>query len=144
MSCSRSFIAARHLSLVLSLFSSVCRDCISPIFLSKESDKICILAVNKSDRAAQLPNAPTISEFYPGFSLPAWNGLLAPVRTPKPILAILAKETHDAAQDPTIARRLRELGIEPGTAVADELGEIIRGEQTIFQNAVKTAGLTKG
>jgi hypothetical protein len=55
----------------------------------------------------------------------------------------LAKETHNAAQDPSIARRVRELRIEPGTAVADELGEIIRGEQTIFRNALKAAGLTK-
>jgi tripartite-type tricarboxylate transporter receptor subunit TctC len=109
----------------------------------KESDKIRILAVNTPNRVAQLPNVPTISEIYPGFSLPTWNGLLAPARTPKAILAMLAKETHDAAQDPTIASRLRDLGIEPGTAVADELGEIIRGEQTIFRHAVKAAGLTK-
>jgi hypothetical protein len=46
-------------------------------------------------------------------------------------------------QDPTVASRLRELAIEPGTAVTDEFVQIIRSEQTIFRNAVMAAGLAK-
>jgi tripartite-type tricarboxylate transporter receptor subunit TctC len=109
----------------------------------KDSDKIRIIAVGAVNRVEQLPDVPTIDEAYPGFSLTTWNGLLAPAGTPKAVLNRLSMETHDAAQDPVIARRLRELWIEPGAAKADELGEVIRGEQTIYRNAVKAAGITQ-
>ena len=107
------------------------------------TDKLRILAVGTPARVAQLPDVPAIAEVYPGFSLPAWNGVLAPAGTPKAIVSTLSAQIHDAAQNPPTAKRLRELGIEPGTATADELADIIRGEQTIYADAVRAAGIAQ-
>jgi tripartite-type tricarboxylate transporter receptor subunit TctC len=109
----------------------------------KESNQIRIIAVGMPHRVTQLPNIPAVDEIYPGFSMPAWNGLLAPAKTPKAIVDRLAKETRDAAQDLTIAGRLRDLGIEPGAAMLDDFRDIIRGEQSIFRSAVKIAGIIR-
>jgi tripartite-type tricarboxylate transporter receptor subunit TctC len=107
------------------------------------TDKLKILAVGTPARVDQMPDVPAVAEVYPGFSLPAWNGVLAPAGTPKDIVSVLSREIHAAAQDAPTAKRLRELGIEPGTATADELADIIRGEQTLYADAVKAAGITQ-
>lgn len=105
------------------------------------SDQIRILAVGTPGRVSQLPDTPAVAEVLPGFSLPAWNGFLAPAGTPRAIVDTLAKAAVEAAGLPSIGKKLRDLGIEPGTIMADELASVIRGEQALYGDAVKAAGI---
>jgi len=107
----------------------------------KSSDIIRLIAVGTPARVAQLPDTPTVAEFYPGFSLPAWNGLVAPAGTPRDIIDKLATSAVEAANLPSVSKKLVDLGIEPGKAKADELADIIKGEQPLYQAAVKAAGI---
>jgi tripartite-type tricarboxylate transporter receptor subunit TctC len=102
-----------------------------------------IIAVGTPARVSQFPDVPAVAEVYPGFSLPAWNGLLAPAKTPQAIVDTLSKEMHAVTQDPAIQKRLRELAIEPGGAMSDEFIKIISSEQAIFKAAVKGAGIER-
>ena len=106
------------------------------------SDKIRLIAVGALKRVKQLPEVPTVAEVIPGFSMPAWNGFLAPAGTPRVIIDRLSKETLAAAQLPAINQKLFDLGIEPGAAAADEHAAIIRDEQGVYAAAVKAAGIT--
>lgn len=106
------------------------------------SEKIRLIAVGTLKRVKQLPEVPTVAEVIPGFSMPAWNGFLAPAGTPRPIIDLLSKETLAAAQLPAINQKLFDLGIEPGAAGADEHAAIIREEQGVYAAAVKAAGIT--
>jgi len=105
------------------------------------NDRIRLLAVSSSDRLQQLPNVPTVAEFYPGFRITSWNGFLAPTGTPQAIVDTVARETRDAARDPEIAARLRKLGIEPGGADPAEFAQIIREEDALYRDALKLAGV---
>jgi tripartite-type tricarboxylate transporter receptor subunit TctC len=107
----------------------------------KSSDIVRLIAVGTPARVAQLPDTPTVAEFYPGFSLPAWNGLVAPAGTPRDIIDMLANSAVEAANLPTVSKKLVDLGIEPGKATADELVAIVKGEQSLYQAAVKAAGI---
>ena len=107
----------------------------------KSSDIIRLIAVGTPTRVAQLPDTPTVAEFYPGFSLPAWNGLIAPAGTPRDVIDKLATSAVEAANLPAISKKLVDLGIEPGKAKADDLVAIIKGEQPLDQAAVKAAGI---
>lgn len=106
------------------------------------SEKIHLIAVGTLKRVSQLPEVPSVAEVIPGFSMPAWNGFLAPAGTPRAIINVLARETLAAAQAPLIKQKLFELGIEPGVASADEHAAIIRDEQLVYAVAVKAAGIT--
>lgn len=106
------------------------------------SEKIRLIAVGTLKRVKQLPEIPAVAEVIPGFSMPAWNGFLAPAGTPRAIIDLLSKETLAAAQLPAINQKLFDLGIEPGIAAADEHAAIIRDEQGVYAAAVKAAGIT--
>lgn len=107
------------------------------------SDSIRLIAVGTLKRVKQLPEVPAVAEVIPGFSMPAWNGFLAPAGTPRAIIELVSRETLAATQLPSITRKLYDLGIEPGVANADEHAAIIREEQGVYAAAVKAAGITQ-
>src|SRR6266568_15007 len=75
-----------------------------------KSGKIRLLAVSGEKRAPQLPDLPTIAEFYPGFRSYTWNGFLAPAATPRTVIDRVAHEVAKAARDPGIIERLNKIG----------------------------------
>jgi tripartite-type tricarboxylate transporter receptor subunit TctC len=106
-----------------------------------ESGKVRLLAVAAPQRMKQLPNVPTIGETYPGFSLAAWNGFMAPANTPKEIIDKLAKHVIAAARNPANVAQLTALGIEPNGTTPEEFRAQIEREQPQFDAAVKAANL---
>ena len=106
-----------------------------------ENGKARIIGVAAGKRMGQMPDVPTISEFYPNFSLSAWNGFLVSAKTAKPIVDKLARHVIAAAKDPGIVAQLTKLGIEPNGTTPEETAAQIAGEQPQFDAAIKAAGL---
>ena len=65
-----------------------------------ESGKVRLLGVATPQPMKQLPDVPTISSTFVGFSLASWNGFLAPAKTPREIIDKLARHVSAAAQGP--------------------------------------------
>ncbi len=105
------------------------------------SDKIRLILVSSEARMPQLPDAATLSELFPGFKLAPWNGFIAPAGTPRPVLETVASETLAATKDPSIAQRLFDLGIEPGSLMLDDFQTDIEQSRAAFEDAVRAAGL---
>src|SRR5262245_27450789 len=62
---------------------------------------IRLLAVSSEKRAKQIPDVPTVIESgFPTFKTTTWNGLVAPLGTPKDIIARIAAEVARASHDP--------------------------------------------
>lgn len=75
--------------------------------------KLKALAVTGPNRLSILPDVPTMDEAgVPGFQLDAWFGLLAPAKTPKPVVDKLNAEVHKAVNDPRFRARLTAVGLE--------------------------------
>jgi len=108
-----------------------------------KSDKVRILAVAAEKRLKQLPDVPTVSETYAGFSLNSWNGFLVRAGTPRPIIDKIAKEVIAATKDPDIVAQLTRLGIEPNGTTPEEMAAQIAREQPQFDAAIKAAGLAQ-
>ena len=109
----------------------------------KSNDRVRIIAVSTSKRMPQLPDVPAVAEVIPGFEMSAWQGFLAPVRTPQPIVSRLEQEISGIAKEPAVVVKLAKLGVEATSMSQAQFVEVIRKEQGIYAEAVKAAGLAR-
>ena len=104
--------------------------------------KLRALAVSTLKRSPAAPELPTIAESgYPGFEVTGWNGLLAPAKTPSPIIRKLHLETVNALALRDVRARLAALGFEAiGNSPAD-FAAIIESEIPRWAKVIKDAGI---
>src|SRR6516165_1999043 len=104
--------------------------------------KVRALAVTGSERAAELPNVPSMAESgYPGVDVHLWSGIFAPAATPAPIAAKLEKSLSMAIRDPDVSAKLRNLAVTPGGGPAAEFRRMIEDDIVKFADIVKAANL---
>lgn len=100
------------------------------------------IATGGEKRSALTPELPTISESgVPGFVSTGWAGLMAPRKTPKPILDKLHATLVQAVNDPATREQLERQGGEPVTTTPAEMIVFINKEYERFSQAIKIAGL---
>ena len=80
-----------------------------------QAGKVRAYAVTSAKRAAAMPDIPTAAEAGFPMEVTIWNGLWAPKGTPRDIVDRLNAATATAMQDPTVAKRLEELGMDAPT-----------------------------
>jgi tripartite-type tricarboxylate transporter receptor subunit TctC len=109
------------------------------------SGKVRAIAVSSGKRSVTAPEYPTIAEAgVPGYEHSSWVGLLAPARTPRPIVARLSAEAVKAAEAPDTKPYLLKSGMEPVGSTSAEFAAVIKAEIAKWQKVVKAAGLTTG
>jgi tripartite-type tricarboxylate transporter receptor subunit TctC len=113
----------------------------SEILPQASSGAIKLLGVSSPNRLADQPNLPSIGETLPGYVINAWNGLLAPAGTPKPIIDRLERETIKAAHEPAVIEKLGRLGIVAAGTTAADFVATIQTERAAFRDAVAAAGI---
>jgi tripartite-type tricarboxylate transporter receptor subunit TctC len=92
----------------------------------KASGKLKVLAVTGARRLPILPDVPTMDEAgVPGYRLTGWFGLLAPAKTPQPVIDRLTAEVQKAVSDPRFKDRLTAQGLEiVGSSAQDMLAQM--------------------
>ena len=105
------------------------------------SGRVSVLAVSSEKRSREIPEVPSVSETYPGFHTYTWNGLFAPVGTPRPILERMAQEVVRLTHDTATIERFHKIGSDPSGIALGEFAELIRKEKSIWAEAVKAAGI---
>ena len=113
------------------------------VLSNAKNERIRIIGVSTQQRMKQLPNVPSVAEVLPGFEMTAWQGTLAPARTPKAIIDVLANAIQALSKDPTFIERMEQAGADTTTTTPEQMAAIIRSEQAIYAEAVKAAGLAK-
>ena len=107
------------------------------------SGKVRALANAGAKRPFALPNLATVAEQgLAGFDASSWFGLVAPARTPAPVVAKLAEETEKILKSPEMIARIHELGSEPGTAFRQEFAAFMRVEATKWGEVIRVSGAT--
>ena len=92
-------------------------------------------------RAASLPDLPTVAEQgLARFDASSWVALVAPAKTPAPVLAKLRTEVAKAMASPDIVARLHELGSEPGTANEQDVRAFLASETKKWAAAIHESG----
>ena len=103
--------------------------------------KVRALATAGAKRTSTLPNVPTVAEQgLPGFDASSWYGLVAPAKTPEPVLAKLREEVAKALKSPDMVARIQELGSEPGTLFGKDFEAFMAGETRKWADVIRTSG----
>lgn len=99
------------------------------------------IAVAGTKRASALPEVPTVAESgVPGFEASAWFGLVAPAKTPAPVLAKLEGDIAAILKMPDVMKRFDELGAEPGTVSGADFGRFLADETTKWSGIIRESG----
>lgn len=107
-----------------------------------KAGKLRGLAVTSGKRLAELPELPTMAEFYPGFEATSWHGLFAPTGTPKPIVELLNARVNEILARPETAQRLGLLFMYPMPMSSEAYGQFIRAEIAKWTAVIKAANVT--
>jgi tripartite-type tricarboxylate transporter receptor subunit TctC len=100
------------------------------------------LVVTSPKRSPSLPDVKTSLEAgYKDSDFNYWNGLLAPVKTPRPIIERLHAEVTKALALPDVQAKLAVQGVEPSPMSPAEMDEMIRREIALNLKIAKAAGL---
>lgn len=104
------------------------------------------LAVTSARRLPQAPDIPTVAESgFPGladYTMTSWNVLLAPARTPEPVVIRLNEAVRQAKADPAFRARLEALGKDPmDDAAPPAISAFLAAELTRWGEVLRAAGI---
>ncbi len=106
-----------------------------------KAGRLRALGVTAPQRAAALPDLPTIAESgLPGFDAVAWFGIVGPAGLPAPVVATLSKAALDVLARPEVRNRLLASGVEPNPGTPDEFRKLIEAEIPKWAKVVKDSG----
>ncbi len=94
-----------------------------------QSGKLRAIAVGSPQRVAMLPQVKTIAEQgFKGFDAVSWGGLLAPVGTPKDVVARIDKEVGEILADKSVQERLLTAGAIANYQSADRMAARLKND----------------
>ncbi|MFZ2736952.1 MAG: tripartite tricarboxylate transporter substrate-binding protein [Burkholderiaceae bacterium] len=102
--------------------------------------KLKALAVTTMTRSSALPEVPPMADTLKGFAVDTWWGLVAPVATPKEIIARLNQAFVAALNAPETRIRFASLMAEPVPTTPEAFGDFMKGELAKYERVVKASG----
>ena len=103
-----------------------------------KSGRVKAIAVSSAKRSPSLPDVPTFIESgVKDFEIDDWVGLLAPAKTPKPIVMKLNQALNEILNSPEGKAKLLGMGITPTPGTPEKFGEQIKSDLLRFSPIVK-------
>lgn len=104
--------------------------------------RVRALAVPSSARTSLAPELPTAAELgFAGGEYLAWIGMLAPSKTPRPIIQKFQEAIAKVVARPDVRARLQQQGADPSPISPAEFDRQIAAEIKVNQDLAKAAGI---
>jgi len=104
------------------------------------------IAVMSPKRVSIIPNLPTTGEQgLAGVEATVWNAFFPPKRAPDAIVRRLNKAANDMVEDPTMRRRLEDLGLDivpPEQRTPEYLAKFLPEDIARWSKVIKAAGIS--
>ena len=115
---------------------------LQPALQQIKEGKVRVLGVTTPKRVAAAPDIPTIAEGgLAGYELVAWQGVVAPAGTPRPVVDMLAAQIAKLLSDPATSERFTAIAIEPlPGSTPDSFADYIKAEVDRWADIVKKSG----
>ena len=108
-----------------------------------KAGQIRALAVAAPERAAVMPDVPTIAEAgIPGFDLSSWIALFVPAKTPSQVVGKLHADTVALLAEPATRRKLEDMGVVMVGSTPAELAAQVRADIEKWGPIIKEAGIS--
>ncbi len=118
-------------------------DTVNSVMAFVRDKRLKMLAVTTPMRMALFPDVPTLAESgMPGFEVGAWQGVMVPANTPKPIIQRLNAEVMKALQAPEVRQKLALQGAEPLGSTPEAYRAYVQKELIRWAGVVKQTGVT--
>ena len=99
------------------------------------------LAVTSSVRSVVVPELPTVAAAgFPGFESSAWLGMVAPAKTPKPIIDRLSRELVTIIRSPEVREKMLRIYFQPIGTAPEGLSNLMRSERDRWAKVIKQSG----
>ena len=105
-------------------------------------NRLRALGVTSAQRAAALPELPTISESgLRGYDVSVWQGMVAPAGTPSALIAQLNRQFAQVLQNADLREKLAAQGLEAVTSSPAEFRTYIASEVRKWSAVIRQAGI---
>ena len=106
------------------------------------SGRLRPIAISGDTRLPPLPQVPTFSEAgLPDYGLTSVNAIIAPARTPSPVLGRIASEIADILATPSTQEFLAKQGVEPFVSTPEQTSALVKEEVARYAKIIKEAGI---
>jgi tripartite-type tricarboxylate transporter receptor subunit TctC len=107
-----------------------------------QGGKLRILGWTAPKRSPALPDVPTMAEAgFPGVELEVWQGIIAPLGTPAPILRKLNEEFIKAAKSPEVVAKVAAQAVEMTTSTPEDFTKLVAADVARLGKVVRDAGI---
>jgi tripartite-type tricarboxylate transporter receptor subunit TctC len=107
-----------------------------------KAGKVKMLGVAGKQRAAVLPDVPTMAEAgFPTLDVSASFYVLAPAATPKPVVAALNREMAKALANADVKEKLAVAGVGEKSTTPEEASAMLKAEVGNWAKVVKQSGV---
>jgi tripartite-type tricarboxylate transporter receptor subunit TctC len=102
--------------------------------------KARVLAVTSRERAAQLPDIPTLAEVgFPGVESDTWNAISAPPNTPPAIIAKLNAAINEILASREVRNVLDHLNVQPQRMTPAQAADFIKADTRRWTDVIMSA-----
>jgi tripartite-type tricarboxylate transporter receptor subunit TctC len=117
---------------------------LGPMMGQVNSKVVRPLAILGDERAAQVPDVPTVMQSgVANFDVSSWNALAAPAKTPKDVIARLNKEVQAALANPDVKKKLFELNVSARGSTPEKLGDLLGSEIKRWGEVITKSGVPR-
>lgn len=115
----------------------------TPLIPHIESGDLIALGVAAGERAAQLPDVPTMAEMGLGdFQMSTWYGISAPAGTPEEVLSVLDEAISATMEDEAISTALSQAGAASFYKSRQDLADYLAGDSEQMLKLLDASGMT--
>jgi tripartite-type tricarboxylate transporter receptor subunit TctC len=103
-------------------------------------NKLLPLAVSTSQRAPLMPEVPVINDLVPGVVYDHWYGMVAPAKTPRPVIEQISRDVGRVLRMPDVVKSLGDQGVIAAPTTPAEFDRFIASEIERLGAVVKASG----
>jgi tripartite-type tricarboxylate transporter receptor subunit TctC len=108
-----------------------------------QAGRLKALAVTTSVRSVVLPEYPTLAEAgYPEVVSTAWNAVVAPAKTPRPIIERLSRELVAILRSEDVREKMMRIYFQPIGTAPQGLANLMRSEVERWGKVIRKTGAT--
>jgi tripartite-type tricarboxylate transporter receptor subunit TctC len=116
-------------------------DAITVMAQGVQSGQLIALGTTGKQRSSVMPDVPTVAEAgVPGYEATIWLGVMAPAKTPKPVIDKLNAEIGKVMNRPDVKESWAKQGAVPMPMTPAEFDKYLRADIEKWAQVVKVSG----